>query len=51
VAEMIKQADEVKYVGDISSNVNLSLAQSRESILNSTKMFEERNMAGIHAAM
>ena len=51
VAEMIKQADEVKYVGDISANLNLCLAQSKESILNSSKIFEERNMAGIHAAM
>ena len=25
VAEMIKQADEVKYVGDLASNINLHL--------------------------
>ena len=51
VAEMIKQADEVKYVGDVSANVRLCLTTSKDSIHESTKLFEEKNMAPIHAAL
>lgn len=51
VAEMIKQADEVKYVGDLASNMHLRLSKSKEQILDSTKMFEERDMAMIFSAM
>ena len=42
VGEMIKQCDEVKYVNDISANVELCLTTSRETILNSAKLFEEK---------
>ena len=48
---MIKQADEVKYVGDVSANVRLCLTTSKDSIHESTKLFEEKNMAPIHAAL
>ena len=47
---MIKQADEVKYVNDISANMNLRLATSRDSILNSAKVYEERNLSKVHSA-
>ena len=47
---MIKQADEVKYVSDVSANMNLRLATSRDSILNSAKVFEERNLSKVHSA-
>ena len=50
VAEMIKQADEVKYVQDVSANMNLRLATSRDSILNSAKVYEERNLSKVHTA-
>ena len=51
VAEMIKQADEVKYVGDLVSNVNLHLTKSKKAILKSAKAFEERDMAQIFSVM
>ena len=41
---MIKQADEVKYVGDLAANVNLRLTMSKDTILNSAKVFEERDL-------
>ena len=50
VAEMIRQVDAVKYVQDISANMNLRLTRSKESILNSAKVYEERNMSQIHAS-
>ena len=50
VAEMIKQADDVKYVNDISANMNLQLAITRDSIINSAKVYEERNLTKVHAA-
>ena len=51
VAEMIKQADEVKYVGDLSSNISLKLHSAKDRIARSTKEFEERDVAAIHSAM
>ena len=48
VAEMIKQADEVKYVGDLSCNMNLQLYSAKDRITRSTKEFEERDVAAIH---
>ena len=50
VAEMIKQADEVKYVNDVTANVNLRLANSKEAILASTRVYEERNLSKVHTA-
>lgn len=51
VGEMIKQADDVKYVNDVSANMSLQLAVTRDSILNSAKVYEERNLSKVHAAM
>ena len=51
VAEMIKQADEVKYVSDVSANMLVSLATSRDQILNSAKIYEERDISTVHAAL
>lgn len=48
---MIKQADEVKYVGDLASNVNLHLAMSKKAIKSGVKMFEERDVAQIASVM
>ncbi len=45
IAEMIKQCDEVKIVSDVSANVNLHLFTSKEKILNSAKIYEERDVA------
>jgi len=51
VAELVKQADEVKYVGDLSSNLNLSLYNSKDIILESAKVFEERNFTQVFSCM
>ena len=51
VAEMIKQADEVKYVGDLASNVHLHLHRSKEAIFGAAKVFEERDVATIYSAL
>ena len=48
---MIKQADDVKYINDVSANMSLQLAVTRDSILNSAKIYEERNLTKVHAAM
>lgn len=48
VAEMIRQADEVKYVSDVSANMNLRLATSKDTILESSKVFEEKNISTLH---
>ena len=45
---MIKQADECKFVRDLQANLNLKLAVSKESIITSTKVLEERNIAQLH---
>lgn len=50
MAEIIKQADQTKYVNDVCENINLKLVQSKESIFESSKVFDERNLTGIHAA-
>ena len=47
---MIKQADEVKYVGDLAANVNLRLHSARDAILQSAKVYEERDVASIASA-
>ena len=48
---MIKQADEVKYVGDLAANVSVRLALSKEAIINSTKVYEERDVHSIYTAV
>ena len=48
---MVKQADEVKYVGDMISNVELQLLSSKSKILEATKVFEDRNVSSIHFAL
>jgi len=50
VGEMIKQCNEVKIVSDISANVNLHLTTSKDSILESAKIYEERDITQIHQA-
>jgi len=48
---MIKQADQVKYVSDVAANMNLRLATSKDVILNSSKVYEERNLTTLHATV
>ena len=48
---MIKQADEVKYVCDLSANISLKLATSEHVILESAKVFEERDLAQIFSCV
>ena len=51
VAEMIKHADEIKYTSDVFANMNLKLAFSRDSIISSAKVYEERNLSKVHSAL
>jgi len=51
VAEMIRQADEQKYITDISANLNLHLFQSKEQIYSSARLLEDKNVGQIHSAM
>lgn len=44
VAEIINQIDKQKYVKDVLANLKLSLTTSKESILSSTKIFEEKEI-------
>ena len=37
-------------MNDVCQNIKLKLAGSKESILNSAKVYEERNLTGIHAS-
>lgn len=48
---MIKQADEVKYVCDLSANISLKLATSKDVILKSAKVYEERDLAQIYSCI
>lgn len=50
VAEIIRQLDEVRVVGDISANVNLHLTQAGDRILSSARVYEERDMASIYSS-
>lgn len=50
VAEMIKQADESKYVSDVSANMSMRLALSKKAIEDQTKEFESRDFKEIHGA-
>ena len=50
VAEIIKQADEFKYIGDMAQNMNLHLTQTKDKLLGSAKVFEERDVGQIHRA-
>ena len=51
VAEIIKQADEVKYVLDLSNSITLHMYNSKEAMLKSTEAFESRDFAKIHSVM
>lgn len=51
VAEMIKQADEIKYIGDVVQNMSLHLSLTKQKMLESTRIFEERDVASIHTAL
>ena len=48
---MVKQVDAVKYVGDTSVNLNLSLYTARDNILESAKVYDEKNLTAIHATV
>jgi len=45
VAEIIKQADEVKYIGDMIANVELKLSTSKSKILEASKVFDDRDIS------
>ena len=51
VGEMIKTVDAVKYISDVSANMNLHLTKTKHRILNSVRIFEERNLGTIHATL
>lgn len=51
MAETIKQADEVKYVADVSANVKLCLTNSKEKVQSTTEIFANKSMAPLHAAL
>ena len=51
VAEIIKQADEVQFVGDLSSNIFLHLYNSRDSMISSTEAFEARDFQKIYTCI
>ena len=51
VAEIIKQADEVQFVGDLSSNIFLHLYNSRDSMIRSTEAFESRDFQKIYTCI
>ena len=50
VGEIIKQADEVKFVGDLSCNLNVQLTQTADNILESARIFEERDIQSLGQA-
>lgn len=48
---MIKQSDEVKYLNDVSANIRLCLATSKDNIQTSTKLFEKKSVGPLHSAI
>jgi len=51
VAEIIKQADESKYVNDLSNSIMLHMYNSKDAMLKSTEAFESRDFQKIYTCM
>ena len=51
VGEIIKLANDSKYVGDVSANLNLKLTSSRDTILKSAEVFEQRDMSKVFSCL